>query len=189
MPDFPQPKKITALLHCSLLSCLFAFDSGQVSAGEVLIYGGGGKQPHTDTQENTVVGADINFFHHNHSVRQEWIIGAGVSSIETNSDEYQQLETFSIYPQINLYLPETREYKLYFFVRTLAPTYISQKQLGERQQAYHFAIQSQVGAGLYFGDKKQWLTNLSYRHFSNANSGQPNDGIDALVLWTLGRKF
>jgi len=156
---------------------------------ELMFYAGGGKQPHSDTQKNTVVGVDLNFYRHVFTDKQTLFIGTGVAQLTSNTDANNRLVAYSIYPQLNLTLPKIGSSQPYFYVRTLGPTYLSETQLGERVQGNHFVFQSQLGLGLYFGDNNTWLANIAYRHYSNARLSAPNDGIDALVLLTLGGRY
>ena len=73
-----------------------------------------------------------------------------------------------------------------FFVRALGPTWLSNRTLGDREQGSNFAFQAQIGAGLWFGEGKDWLVSLSYKHFSNAGLASPNDSFDVPVLLTVG---
>ena len=156
---------------------------------ELMLYAGGGKQAHANAQKNTAIGIDLNFYRHVFTDKQTFFIGTGVTELTSNTDTHNRLVPYSIYPQLNLALPKIDNTQPYFYVRTLGPTYISETQLGDRQQAYHFVFQSQIGLGTYFGEGHRWQANLSYRHYSNAGLGEPNHGIDATLLLSIGRKL
>jgi hypothetical protein len=169
-----------------------------VAARELLITVGGGPQPNSE-QTNTTAGIDFSFARFKRSVRQHIQIGVSYTYLSTNTDTNSSLWAVSIYPQLSLYpdkdgrfrgfFPEWAE--PYFFVRALAPSYISESQLGEREQANHFAFQAQIGVGLTlnFPNQRQGLLSLSWKHFSNANLYSKNDGIDIPLVLSLGLKF
>lgn len=160
----------------------------KIEATELIFFAGGGKQLHTHDQHNRIYGADLNLFRSIYSEKHTFVLGASIATLETDTLN-SALTAFSIYPQLNLSLPQVGTLAPYFYVRTLAPTYISETQLGERKQAYHFVFQSQVGLGSYFGDRHQWSASIAYRHYSNAGLGTPNEGMDALLLFTLGARL
>ncbi|MBB3167454.1 acyloxyacyl hydrolase [Simiduia aestuariiviva] len=149
------------------------------------MYPGGGKQLHTVNQHNQIV--DV--LHHQYRDIQTWRLGAGITHLKTDQGEIGELVTISVYPQLTLKLPTAQGIKPFFFVRGLGPTYLSARGLGERKQAYFWAFQSQVGVGAYLGDTGTWTANVSFRHYSNAGTGKPNEGIDTLMVLTLGHRF
>ncbi|GAA5215068.1 hypothetical protein GCM10025776_10140 [Corallincola platygyrae] len=66
---------------------------------------------------------------------------------------------------------------------------MSDKRLGERKQSERFSFQAQIGAGVYFGKDLNWLASISYKHFSNANLFNENDGFDVPIVLTIGRRW
>ena len=194
---FCWPRASAPLATALFISCMSVTLSGEANPApeaarenlELMLYAGGGKQPHTEHQKNTAVGIDLHVYRHIFTEKQSLFIGTGVAQLTSNTDEHKRMLAFSIYPQLNLALPKLGNSQPYFYVRTLGPTYLSETQLGERKQANHFVFQSQLGLGIYFGEGNRWLANIAYRHYSNARLSSPNDGIDALVLLTLGGRI
>ena len=165
--------------------------SATAQGAEWMLSLGGGPQLHTDNQRNRAIALDAHLFSHRYSDLQTWHFGVSAAHLSATSDnaDNNSLVALSIYPQLNIPLPWATSRESFFYVRTLAPTWISEKSLGERRQAYHFVFQSQAGFGFRFGEHNRWQANLGYRHYSNANLRQPNEGIDATMLLTLGRRF
>jgi hypothetical protein len=163
--------------------------SNNANAGELtwLVNAGGGRQSSSD-QHNRMAGADLIFFKHARSERQEFVIGVGYTDIHTNAGFNEHVQAVSVFPQLNLYGAGNHAVRTMFFVRALGPTWLSSRYLGDREQGSNFAFQAQVGAGLWFGKDKDWLVSLSYKHFSNANFASPNEAFDVPVLLTLGRR-
>lgn len=179
MPNFP------AAIGLVLFGCICT----QAQADNLFTMNmGGGSQPHA-IQSNNTAGADFSFWRHERSYRQEILIGVGYTYLSTNTPDNSVVRILSFYPQLNLYAPERNGILPFFFVRALGPSYLSSRQFGDREQGRRVAFQAQVGAGLLIGDQKEWLVSISYKHFSNANLFNPNDGFDIPVLISIGRKW
>lgn len=159
-------------------------------ADEVIINFGGGKQFHT-SQNNKTFGLDYSFYRKIRSYRQHFLLGVGVTHMATDADTNKTVNAISFYPQLNLYPRKLNWGQPFFFVRALAPTYISSNQLGEREQEHHFAFQAQVGFGAYlnFQDTREIIVSISFKHFSNANIFSDNDGFDFPVVLSAGLRF
>lgn len=117
----------------------------------------------------------------------------------SDSMTYDNMYAVSIYPQLSLFpgddskinsiMPEWAE--PFFFVRALAPSYISANRLGDRQQANNFSFQAQIGIGVTIrrSDKTEAIIALSWKHFSNARMFEDNDGIDLPLVLNFGLRF
>lgn len=168
------------------------------SASELIITYGGGSQIDS-SQENETAGVDFSFYRFERSQRQHLLIGVSYTYMSTDTVEDDEIHAISIYPQLSLFPPAKGKFagsfprwaNPYFFVRALAPSYISASQLGEREQAGHFAFQAQVGFGLLldFGQGREGFLSLSWKHFSNAGLSDDNDGIDFPIVVSLGVKI
>lgn len=150
-----------------------------------LVNAGAGQQSNSE-QDNRMAGADLVFYQHARSERQEIVIGVGYTDIHTNAGFNEHVQAVSIFPQLNLYGKGNDAVRPMFFVRALGPTWLSNRNLGDREQGRNFAFQAQIGAGLWFGKDKDWLLSLSYKHFSNAGLASPNEAFDVPVLLTVG---
>jgi len=176
-----------------------------VSADELHVNYGGGTQPGSDSSSgrghsvNTMAGFDYSFFRHDRSSRTSFIIGVSYTYLAVNSDEFDHIHAYSIYPQFSMYptpkswvhsiVPENSE--PYFYVRFLGPSYISANRLGSRHQDKNFSFQAQVGVGASFPMKndKRAMFSVSWKHFSNANLYSDNDGIDIPIVLNFGIEF
>ena len=154
-----------------------------------MVNAGAGQQSNSD-QDNRMVGADLIFWKHERSARQEIVVGVGYTDIRTNAGFDEHVQAVSIFPQLNLY-PKDNSGKVrpMFFVRALGPTWLSDRRLGEREQGRNFCFQAQIGGGIWFGKDKDWLVALSYKHFSNAGLFDPNEAFDVPLLLTVGNRL
>jgi hypothetical protein len=159
-------------------------------ADEVIVNYGGGKLFHT-SQTNKTFGLDYSFYRKIRSYRQHFLLGVSVTHMTTDTATNKTVNAISFYPQINLYPRKLNWGQPFFFVRALAPTYISSNQLGEREQEHHFSFQAQVGFGAYlnYQDTRDIIVSISFKHFSNANIFSENDGFDFPVVLSAGLRF
>lgn len=175
------------------------------SANELIFNIGGGPQLGSDQstdetgQINTTAGIDYSFYRHDRSARSSFQVGLSYTYMQANSDEYDEIHAVSIYPQLTMYpTPESwirsimpGESEPYFYVRALGPSYISANRLGTRQQANNFAFQAQIGVGalIQLSGNRQAMISVSWKHFSNANLFEDNDGIDLPIVLNFGIRF
>ena len=176
------------------LSLLFIVPCQLAQAGERIdeVYAAWGTGPqHKRHQHNSQVALDYNFYRFNRSARQTFSLGMGYTRLWTDAATDRSIKAFSLYPQLTLWPVRESLRGTYFFVRALGPTYISDNRLGSRQQAEHFAFQAQVGVGYrkQLSDDKALMTQVSFKHFSNANWFSDNDGIDIPFVLTFGLSF
>jgi hypothetical protein len=169
-----------------ILSCL-VFNL-PATAGEVMIFYGGGPQQHDSDQHNRGWGIDYSFYKIVRSVRSELSFGVGYTRLVNDADSHDSIYAISLYPQLTLYPENPVKLNPFFFVRALGPSYISDNQFGSREQDNHFSFQSQVGIGIrpYITEKQQIKIMLSWKHFSNANLFHDNDGFDLPITLSLG---
>lgn len=175
-------------MRIKLLSWLLLLSFNSLAETQLMLNAGYGFQANTE-QNNYSYGADISFYRYDRSPKQALLLGLGYSYLGTDAATNTKLHAISIFPQLNLYALPWYGLQPLFFVRALGPSYLTAKKLGEREQGKHFAFQAQVGAGFYFGVERSWLATISYKHFSNANLFEPNDGIDLPFMLTLARRW
>lgn len=167
-------------------------------ADELLVTAGQGRQPGSD-QRNETIGFDYSFYRFERSVRQHVSVGVSYTRLTTNAADYGSLYAVSVYPQITLFPSDTSRIaarsphwaRPFFFVRALAPSYISSGTLGSRRQAESFAFQAQIGVGVQLnpGAERRGVVAVSWKHFSNADLYRYNDGIDVPFVINVGMAF
>ena len=182
--------------------------SPAATATELTFNIGGGPQFGSDSssgdsgdssQINKTVGVDFSFFRHTRSPRSSIRIGASYTYMRANSDEFNEIHALSIYPELTMYPSEESWIRSimpgssepFFYVRALGPSYISANRLGDRKQAENFAFQAQVGVGalVKMKDERELVIAVSWKHFSNANLFEDNDGIDLPIVLNVGVRF
>lgn len=191
MSGIPQFRLLLPVI-CAALVCNTAV------ADEFILSVGGGPQPGSD-QTNKTVGIDYSFARHIRSPRQHILFGVSYTYIGTDTMTYDNMYAISIYPQLSFYPRETSKvYSImpdwaepFFYVRALAPSYISANRLGDRQQANNFSFQAQIGVGVTIkrSNDTEAIVALSWKHFSNARLFDDNDGIDLPLVLNFGIKF
>jgi len=173
-----------------LLFLSLSFSGSCLYADEVIVNFGGGKQ-HSTSQYNKIFGLDYSFYRKIRSHRQHFLLGVSVTRMTTDAATNKTVDAISLYPQINLYPRRQSWGQPFFFVRALGPSYISSNQLGARKQEHNFAFQAQVGFGAYlnYKDKRDGIITLSFKHFSNANIFNDNEGFDFPIVLSAGIRF
>ncbi len=164
----------------------------------MLVTLGTGEQPGAD-QDNETTGLDYRFRRFMRSERQYIDVGVSYTYLRTDTATNRSLYAISVYPQVTLVPGKTSRIAAhtpawaepYFFVRALAPSYISESALGTRQQSHHFSFQAQVGVGVVLnpGKRRQTVLTVSWKHFSNANLFSDNDGFDVPFVLQIGSRF
>ena len=179
--------------------------TNSLSANEFVFNFGGGPQLGSDhtaaegDQINTTAGIDYSFYRHDRSPRSSFHVGLSYTYMRANSDEFDEIHAVTLYPQLTMY-PTQKSWvrsivpgdsEPFFYVRALGPSYISANRLGTRQQANNFAFQAQIGAGLllHTSRDRQAIIAISWKHYSNANLFDENDGIDLPIVLNFGVRF
>ncbi len=185
-------------LRWVLRTCWLALLCNSAAADELLFSFGGGPQPGS-SQNNWSVSLDYNFYRFERSARQHILIGASYTYLGSNSATDDNMYAVSIYPQLSLFPKQgSWAYSIspswaepFFYVRALGPSYISSNRLGDRQQSKNFSFQAQIGIGATIKTRNntELIIALSWKHFSNANLFDDNDGIDLPVVLNFGVKF
>lgn len=165
---------------------------------ELAITAGQGTQPGSN-QSNDTSGFEVGFYTYERSMRQHIKVGVAYTRLATDALTNSSLYAVSVYPELTFYPQIASRVRRrspawmepYFFVRALGPSYISADKLGFRRQANNFAFLAQVGVGFAFdvGETQKANVSISWKHFSNANLFDPNDGIDVPFVIALGMQF
>ena len=180
---------------CAFCSAVF----GATAVAEELLFSvGGGPQPGS-SQNNWSASIDYNFLLYERSPRQHFLIGASYTYIWSDSASNDSMYALSIYPQVSFYPTEgSWAYTIsptwaepFFYFRALGPTYLSSNTLGDRQQSNNFAFQAQIGVGakIKSSNDTETIVALSWKHFSNGNLFDNNDGIDFPIVLNVGIRF
>jgi hypothetical protein len=177
---------------------LLLLSASSAQSHDFMVSAGKGAQAGAD-QSNKLTSIDFSFFTLERSDRQHFQVGVSYTRLRTDAAINGDLYAISVYPQLTLYPSSTsriaahtpRWGKLYVLLRALGPSYISENSLGMRMQDNHFSFQAQIGAGLLFdiNDEVEGNVSVSWRHFSNANLFNDNDGIDVPFVIAVGVRF
>ena len=183
---------MTRSLKIFALTTLIGFSSCMF-AGELLVnFGGGNDKKKDQYQTTTTYGIEYTFYGFRRSERQYISFGFGYTRAETDTAENNEVDVFSFYPQITLLGKARRWGRPFFFTRFLGRSYLSDNTLGYKNQENHFSFQAHLGLGAYIktkNKKRDLVVMLSYKHFSNAEIFEENDGWNFPFVLTVGLKF
>lgn len=117
-----------------------------------------------------------------------WSFTGSLGQWHTTAPIYKNLTTVAaslalrLYPFHQFHLQNNSPY----FLGSLGPAYLSSNKFGINTQAYHVALQTNLGVG---DEINHFDVNLRLQHFSNAGTGTPNQGFNILYLLSLGYLF
>ncbi|MCW8328963.1 acyloxyacyl hydrolase [Photobacterium sp. SDRW27] len=172
----------------TLLALVVSIVSTSSYAVELAISAGIAPQP-DESYNNSLLALDAILFDWQRSSVQTLSLGTSVTYLKADTTANpDDLIALSVFPELKLFA-ERFDRRWFFQVRALGPTWISEKHLGKREQAMHFAFLAQVGGGMYLGASNRGYINVYYRHFSNANLKKPNDGFDVPFNLSFGYRF
>ena len=115
-----------------------------------------------------------------------------VAHWRSNTPNNNQLTIAAIAPNARAYFfnPCYNTVRPYIGV-SFGPAYLSQRQLGNREQGSHFAFQTTLEGGteIQLRNNHSLDLNLHLAHYCNAGLAKPNQGIDVLYIFTVGYQF
>lgn len=179
-----------------LLSLLFVFSlsglifSGIVWGGQLNVGGGYGPQSldNWDTQNNGVIDISYTFYESKKSGAWQFLCGVGYSYVFTDESQNEDVHMISVLPAVRYNLKERASFSPFLEV-TIGPSYMSDKQLGTREQGSHFIFNDFFTIGVRWGKALEWEFRYSWRHISNGNLVKPNPGWDIPFSFYLSKRF
>ncbi|HVV69439.1 MAG TPA: acyloxyacyl hydrolase [Gammaproteobacteria bacterium] len=108
-----------------------------------------------------------------------------------HTDEHKHVVNIAVSPAFRAYFadPDYHRVRPYLGI-SVGPTYISDKQLGNRLQNTHFALQSTLEAGTEIGNSKHSVDlNVHLTHICNAGLADPNQSYNLLYVFSIGYQF
>ena len=177
--------------YINIVACLLQLlISGTAFGGQVNVGGGYGPQAldNWDGQFNGVVDISYTFFESGRHSGWQFLCGIGYSYVFTNVDHNEDVHVFSVLPSVRYNLKQ-RGTVTPFLEVTIGASYMSDTQLGNREQGSYFNFNDFFSIGMRFGKNEEWEFSYSWRHLSNGNLFDPNPGWDIPFTFHLGRRF
>lgn len=175
------------------LFCFFCLVSGTASAWqhEIAIgYGQGGELEEDYQNYGAVLTGKLYKFC---PIDQTLIatIDGTVAHWRNNSGSHEHLTTVAIAPALRAYFMNPNCHRIRPYLdASIGPTYLSDKQFGDRVQGSHFALQTTLEVGTEIGSQKRSIDlNFHLAHYCNAGLFRPNQGINILYIFTVGYQF
>jgi len=115
-------------------------------------------------------------------------VGTSVSNYNSaiNNTAFQ---TFSIFPDIRVWLIRSHLFDFYFMYSVAGPTYITQQVIDNIDTGGHFTFQDLLGFGMFLGKHKHFNVDCRIGHYSNGNTLPNNPGIQVPFTVSLGYAF
>lgn len=148
---------------------------------------------HVHVDKGFSVNYQRNVFHSEQWFALDWGINASVWKTtgmhRAEQFEPQQFFTFSIFPVFRLNFLHTEKVDAYFYYTVAAPTFISRKIIDGFDTGEKFTFMDNMGAGVFFGENRQYNAELKIGHYSNGNIFPSNDAVKVPLSINVGYAF
>ena len=141
-----------------------------------------------DSQKNGVVDLSYTFLESKNRSGWQFLCGAGYSYVFTDADQNKDVHIFSVLPSVRYNLNKRGTITPFLEV-TIGPSYMSDDQLGDREQGSQFTFNDFFSIGIRFGREEEWEFRYSWRHLSNGDMFKPNPGCDIPFSFHIGKHF
>ncbi len=180
--------KIKFLKHVVLVFSLFFAEIA--CGGQVNVGGGYGPQSldNLDGQYNGVIDLSYTFYESDRKGAWQFLCGVGYSYVFTDATHHEDVHMFSVLPALRYNLKQRGNFSPFLEV-TIGPSYMSDNQLGDREQGSRFIFNDFFTIGTRWGEKQEWEFSYSWRHISNGNLSEPNPGWDIPFTLHVSKRF
>ncbi len=113
-------------------------------------------------------------------------VGAGLWQSKISK---QNFYAFSIYPVFRYDFLHTKPVDAYLYYSVAGPTYISDIVIDGQDTGKHFTFQDTMGAGVFFGEKRNYNAELKISHYSNGNIFPANGAVKIPLSLNVGYTF
>lgn len=153
-----------------------------VSGRKIPIFWGGVAQ----VKSGITLHYQRNVFHGRKVFMLDW--GTSLSYWVSNIDE-DKFFTLSAFPVFRFNLIRTKPLDFYLNYSLAGPTFISKLKIDEVETGPKFTFQDFMGAGFYFGKKREFNSEVRIAHYSNGNLFPKNEGVMIPMTFNLGYTF
>jgi hypothetical protein len=153
-----------------------------VSGRKIPIFWGGVAQ----VKSGITLHYQRNVFHGRKVFMLDW--GTSLSYWVSNIDE-DKFFTLSAFPVFRFNLIRTKPLDFYLNYSLAGPTFISKLKIDEVETGPKFTFQDFMGAGFYFGKKREFNIEVRIAHYSNGNLFPKNEGVMIPMTFNLGYTF
>lgn len=115
-------------------------------------------------------------------------IGVSAGLWQTNINK-QNFYALSVYPLFRYNFLHTKPLDAYFYYSVAGPTYISDIILDGQDTGKRFTFQDTMGAGVFFGEKKNYNAEIKISHYSNGNIFPANGAVKIPLSLNVGYAF
>ena len=135
-----------------------------------------------------------NIFHSSKYFALDWGVNAsswqtkGIGS-ELSNPNKESFFTLSVFPVLRFNFLHTKPLDAYFYYSVAGPTYISKTIIDGANTGQHFTFQDDMGIGLFFGENRNWNTEIKIGHYSNGNIFPQNAAVKIPLSLNFGYAF
>lgn len=158
---------------------------------KVCLFWGGNAEVH----QGLTLNYQRNIYHAAKVFALDW--GVSASSWQTKGVGFNSLSnpnkenffTLSVFPVLRFNFLRTKPLDAYFYYSVAGPTYISKVILDGADTGEHFTFQDTMGAGVFFGENRNWNAELKIGHYSNGNVFSVNEAVKIPLSLNVGYAF
>jgi len=118
------------------------------------------------------------------SVWQSKGVGSGLSN-----PAKETFFTLSVFPEFRFNFLHTKPVDAYFYYSVAGPSYISKVIIDGVETGEHFTFQDTMGAGMFFGEKRNLNAEFKIGHYSNGNIFPLNGAVKIPLSLNIGYAF
>lgn len=153
-----------------------------VSQGIIPVFWGGEAEVH----HGLSINYQRNVFHGAKVFSLDW--GANVSYWQSNVNK-DNFFTLSLFPVFRLTFYHSKPADAYFYYSVAGPSYISKIVIDGHEMGAHFTFQDNMGAGVFFGEHRNFNAEIKIGHYSNGNISTQNEAVKIPLTLNLGYTF
>jgi hypothetical protein len=127
-----------------------------------------------------------NVFHGARVFSLDWGADASIWQGKVNKENFF---TLSLYPVLSLTFLHTKPADFYFYYTVAGPTYCSKIMIDGKDLGKHFTFKDNIGAGFFFGERRNLNVEFKIGHYSNGNIFPGNEGVKIPLSLNLGYAF
>jgi Outer membrane protein beta-barrel domain/Lipid A 3-O-deacylase (PagL) len=168
-------------IQIGLVSNVLGYGVNKAISGAYLFWGG-----NTQVSQGLSINYQRNIFHGAKVFALDWGFNTAIYQTNINKETFF---TLSLFPVFRLNLLHTKPVDAYFFYSVAGPTFISKVILDDLNTGAHFTFQDTMGAGVFFGKKRNYVAEMKIGHYSNGNIYPYNESVMVPLSLSIGYAF
>ncbi len=168
-------------LQIAVSTNLFGYYANDFLRKTYLFWGGG-----CEVRNGLIISYKRNLFHS----PKVFAMDLGVNAAFWNTDKNREkFFAISVFPVFRINFLQNKLMDPYFFYTLGGPAFISKSLLDGIETGKRFTFYDAIGFGAFFGDERQFNTEIKVAHYSNGNIFPENAGVKIPLTFCIGYSF